>query len=124
MHDSSSELEQHISRLSDGQLDVAESERLNSLLKSDPIAQEAYLDHLLIDALLEMEFAGAVVTASQESPESALFARKVPAVPQARSFRERLRGFQTVASSRKFLTPLALGMAIGVVASAAWLSRT
>jgi len=61
MTDSDShELSRLIARLSDGQLTEAERERLNELLKSDPVAQEAYLDHMAMDACLEREFGAAV----------------------------------------------------------------
>src|SRR4051794_40965525 len=109
MRESLSEFERQISRLSDGQLSPADAGQLNRLLKNDPISQEAYLDHLLLDALLEMEFAGASVPASPPLSESTLPARKASALPQAQSFRGRMHGLRNAVSSRKFLTPLALG---------------
>lgn len=48
-----------IARLSDGALTLEETARLNELLRADPVAQEAYLDHLALDGLLEREFGGA-----------------------------------------------------------------
>lgn len=53
------ELRRLIARLSDGTLTPEEADRLNELLRADPIAQEAYLDHLAMDALLERELGGA-----------------------------------------------------------------
>lgn len=53
------ELRELICKLSDGALTNEEADRLNALLKDDPIAQESYLDHLMIDGLLEREFDGA-----------------------------------------------------------------
>lgn len=47
-----------IARLSDGVLSAEESARLNELLRADPVAQEAYLDHLALDGWLECEFGG------------------------------------------------------------------
>lgn len=52
----SGELRDLIAKLSGGTLNAAEAVRLNDLLKGDPIAQESYLDHLMVDALLECEF--------------------------------------------------------------------
>lgn len=49
-----------IARLSDGTLSAEEEDQLNQLLQADPIAQQQYLDHMLIDALLEREFGGAL----------------------------------------------------------------
>lgn len=49
-----------IGKLSDGTLTHEDASLLNEFLKSDPIAQESYLDHLMIDGLLEREFGGAV----------------------------------------------------------------
>src|SRR6478735_1033186 len=54
----SHEISRLIARLTDGLLDQAEAQRLNDLLLADPTAQEAYLDHVAIDALLEREFGG------------------------------------------------------------------
>lgn len=53
-----SEFRDLMARLSDGMLDDTEFLRLNELLKADPIAQEEYCDHMLIDGLLEREFGG------------------------------------------------------------------
>jgi len=50
------ELRGLISDLSDGGLSPAGTARLNELLRGDAVAQYAYLDHLMIDALLEREF--------------------------------------------------------------------
>jgi len=47
-----------IAGLSDGVLSETELSRLGELLKADPIAQEEYLDHMLMDGLLELEFHG------------------------------------------------------------------
>lgn len=44
----------------DQQLDRGELEHLNDLLKSDPIAQQEWLDHLFIDALLQYELGGKI----------------------------------------------------------------
>ncbi|SFJ09752.1 hypothetical protein [Planctomicrobium piriforme] len=59
------ELPELIARLSDGSLSAVEKQRLNDLLLDDPIAQEEYLDHMLIDGLLEREFGGAVVASDK-----------------------------------------------------------
>jgi|GEM_PF-1817648 len=56
------ELRELVARLSDGSLEVGEAARLNELLKGDPIAQESFLDHLMVDALLEREFAESALT--------------------------------------------------------------
>jgi len=68
------ELEMLIAKLSDGMLTPDESQRLNELLKADPIAQESYLDHLSIDGLLDREFTGrmAAVGDSTENPPCAV----------------------------------------------------
>lgn len=57
-------------KLSDGELSAAEAEQLSELLSQDPIAQEQFLDHLTMDALLEREFSGAV-SSSLVIPRSA-----------------------------------------------------
>lgn len=44
--------------MTDGPLTAEESTRLSELLRDDPAAQEAYLDHVMMDALLEREFGG------------------------------------------------------------------
>jgi len=54
----SGQLRDLMARLSDGILSREEAGQLNRLLQADPIAQEQYLDHLLIDGLLEREFGG------------------------------------------------------------------
>jgi hypothetical protein len=61
------ELEMLIAKLSDGTLSPDESQRLNDLLKADAIAQESYLDHLAIDALLDREFHGTVATTAESA---------------------------------------------------------
>jgi hypothetical protein len=70
--DQSSEksLRELIARLSDGLLTANEAVRLNSLLKEDPIAQEIYLDHMLIDGLLELEFSPVIAAFSSSITES------------------------------------------------------
>jgi len=45
-----------IGRLSDGEITQEESRQLNELLRQDPAAQLALLDHLAVDGLLEREF--------------------------------------------------------------------
>lgn len=57
-------LRELIARLSDGVLTEQEASRLNVLLKEDPIAQELYLDHMLVDGLLELEFSPAAAEPS------------------------------------------------------------
>ena len=58
MNTDSRECRDLIAKLSDGTLSATESLRLNEILKLDPIAQQAYLDHLFMDGLLEREFCG------------------------------------------------------------------
>lgn len=58
----SRELRELVSRLSDGTLDAEGASRLAALLKDDPAAQEAYLDQLMVDALLEREFVGSIAS--------------------------------------------------------------
>ena len=53
------ELRELVAQLSDGTAASGDVARLGELLKADPIAQEQYLDHMLIDGLLEREFGGA-----------------------------------------------------------------
>lgn len=62
-----SELRDLIARASDGTLTPVDGERLTELLKADPIAQEMYLDHMLIEGLLEREL-GAALPAAVKSP--------------------------------------------------------
>jgi hypothetical protein len=50
------EFRELVSKLCDGELPVDDENRLNALLSSDPIAQEAYLDHLMLEGLLQREF--------------------------------------------------------------------
>ena len=45
-----------LSKLTDETLDPHEAEQLNTLLKLDPIAQQQYLDHMLIHGLLHREY--------------------------------------------------------------------
>ena len=71
------ELSRLIARLSDGTLAPADVVRLNEMLRADPIAQEAYLDHLALDGWLECEFGGKI-------PEAALVARCGAAVSFSR----------------------------------------
>jgi len=52
------EMSRLVARLSDGALSAEEAARLNELLHADPIAQEAYLDHLALDGWLECECGG------------------------------------------------------------------
>lgn len=59
------EFRELVARLSDGELPIEAGARLNALLKDDPIAQELYLDQMLIDGLLELEFG---LTVSELSP--------------------------------------------------------
>lgn len=58
-HSRNTELRALIGRLSDDSLASDEIRRLNELLMADPIAQQEYLDHFLLDGLLEREYAGA-----------------------------------------------------------------
>lgn len=53
------ELRSLVCKVSDGTLTNEEADRLNAFLKDDLIAQESYLDHLMIDGLLERECDGA-----------------------------------------------------------------
>jgi len=55
-------LSELIASLTDGSLTAAEAVRLDELLRADAAAQEAYLDHMSMDAMLEREFGGAAVT--------------------------------------------------------------
>ena len=92
----SDELRELIAKLSDGSLSVEEAGRLNGRLKEDAIAQEAYLDHFLIDGLLEREFSGAAsrienlrAAGSQSaSPEGQSIARRVGRLFRLRSTRQ------------------------------------
>lgn len=62
-----------IARLSDGKLNAEAMARLNELLRADPIAQEACLDHVALDGWLEWEFGGElpqVAPAGQRSPST------------------------------------------------------
>ena len=61
------ELGRLIARLSDGTLAPVEAARLNELLRADPVAQEAYLEHLAMDAMLEREFGGAALAVGKAS---------------------------------------------------------
>lgn len=45
-----------LAKLSDGTITAEETARFGELLKQDPISQEIYLDHMLVDGLLEREF--------------------------------------------------------------------
>ena len=47
-----------IARLCDGSITTDELEQLNQQLLADPIAMEAYIDHMEVDAMLEREFGG------------------------------------------------------------------
>lgn len=53
------EFRELVGKLCDGPLGDQDVATLNDLLQRDPISQEAFLDHLMIDALLECEFGGA-----------------------------------------------------------------
>jgi hypothetical protein len=66
------ELRELVSKLSDGALGAEGARRLNELLKEDPVAQEAYLDQLMVDALLEREFVGSIAGAAQPAMAGAL----------------------------------------------------
>jgi hypothetical protein len=61
------ELRELVAQLSDGTAASGDVARLNELLKADPIAQEQYLDHMLIDGLLEREFGGARAVAPHDA---------------------------------------------------------
>lgn len=99
------ELRRLIARLSDGALTPEEATRLNEILRADPLAQEAYLDHLAIDALLEREFGGAAAAAPVSTWEHA------ENEPGLRESRRRWSGFGQMAA----------GLAIGAfLASAVW----
>lgn len=65
-----SELRELIARLSDGTASSGDAARLNEVLKADPIAQEQYLDHLLIDGLLEREIGGARPVSAGDAPRT------------------------------------------------------
>lgn len=58
-----------IGSVCDGRSDREDLRQLNDLLKTDPIAQEEYLDQMLIDGLLQQEFAGLRRTESQIHPD-------------------------------------------------------
>lgn len=99
----SRELSRLVSRLSDGSLTPQEAARLNELLQADPAAQEAYLDHMALDALLEREFGG----------ELPAFARQTPPAPARR--------WPSLDLKRLFRGPLFAGIALGgLSASAVW----
>lgn len=55
----------------DERLEKDDLQQLNHLLKTDPIAQEEYLDQMLIDGLLQREFAGLHPAESQSEPDRA-----------------------------------------------------
>jgi hypothetical protein len=104
----SAELSRLIARLTDGELSPDEARRLNELLHADPAAQEAYLDHLAMDAMLEREYGGAAPA----------FARS----PAPRELPRSRGGLLTRLGLRSlFRAPVFAGMALGgLSASAVW----
>lgn len=73
-----------ICKLSDGSLTAEEAVQLGELLKADPIAQESYLDHLMIDGLLEREFDGVAARAASLPVADAGYGDREPANPVVR----------------------------------------
>ncbi len=58
-----------IGSVCDESSDRGDLRQLNHLLKTDPIAQEEYLDQMLIDGLLQQEFAGLQPSESRHAAE-------------------------------------------------------
>lgn len=79
------ELRELISKLSDGTLDAEGAGRLNELLKDDPVAQESYLDHLMVDALLEREFVGSAADCATSATAGAMEAPGAGGVAMTRA---------------------------------------
>lgn len=107
---SSSRLRDLIAHLSDGALSSEEANQLNQLLQADPIAQEEYLDHLLIDGLLEREFGGTPPLLENPLSQPAAVTRAVSAV-QATD-----RHFLRARIAKWSLAPV-----LGVMAAVGWL---
>lgn len=74
------EIRELIARLSDGTLTTEDSRRLNELLQQDPIAQQAYLDHMFMDGLLERELGNRVTASASENSHLNELARNLPLV--------------------------------------------
>src|SRR5689334_23117513 len=100
MREFPTELERQFSQLSDGDLSAEDARRLNTLLKEDPISQEAYLDHLMLEALLESEWTGTLPATSGKTlapplaPDSCGSIRSpLPSMPTLRNPVRTLRSF-------------------------------
>jgi hypothetical protein len=75
------ELDSLVAKLSDGTLTVDEIRRFNDLLKADPIAQECYLDHFIVDGLLEREFSGSEPSGEEAEVKSPCLATGEVSIP-------------------------------------------
>jgi hypothetical protein len=93
-----------IAALSDGTLDEEGGRRLDGLLKADPTAQQAYLDHMALDGLLQWEFGGAAAAV----PSALRPAETGPREPPE-PLRPRLRRFVAAAAQ------VAAGLVFGVL---------
>lgn len=82
-----------IAKLSDGTLSTEDAIRLNELLKSDPIAQQSYLDHMFMDGLLVREFGSEGLQATTDSQVKEL-ARNLPLSGAVPAFRPEERQSQ------------------------------
>jgi hypothetical protein len=128
MNSKEAELQDLIGRLSEGVLTDEDARRLGELLQGDPIAQESYLDHVLIHGLLEREFSAtapvspqsANAGASKESREdvmlppaavhTARFVRPLSSAGEALSERARPRSsHRALAAAALLVTGVALG---------------
>lgn len=115
MNDSNSkELRELIAKLSDGMLTPGDAARLNQVLKEDGIAQQVYLDHLLVDGLLEREFGGSAGPghAPLAGDTSSLHAPQVVAGESASRMTGRrfwFRRWRTVAAPSAILLVLVVG---------------
>ncbi|WP_010581672.1 hypothetical protein [Schlesneria paludicola] len=101
-HPRPGEVRELIAKLSDGTLDRDGAVRLNECLTADPIAQAEYLDHLMIDGLLEREFSGTAKLADRLGMQgrSSATTKSLPvAAGLTRFFRSRLGGQALIAAA-------------------------
>lgn len=105
------ELRELLARLSDGTLSKEETALLNQCLKSDPIAQEQYLDHMLMDGLLEREFGGG--PCPLEKIKTGMAANSI-ASPKRRSAASRGRRIGRIPLAAWALVPVAASALIAV----------
>jgi hypothetical protein len=98
------ELSRLIAALSDGTLDEEGGRRLAGLLQADPTAQQAYLDHMALDGLLQWEFGGAAAPASSALPSAGTVPGGTP-----EPLRPRFRRFVSAAAQ------VAAGLVFGVL---------